>query len=189
MLKSKNLWITIPLVIVLCLLVAYQYGIKTIRSERDAVQESLSVQTELLKKYNALIAQKPAFEKRLKALKETRQSYGPRLVVGMTPPLAAARLQEAIKAAVTNRDGTVSSERVEKPEDRGNFQIISVSIDAVVPDTKALSDILYAIETSTPSLVIKKLDIRKKSSRRKKKTGVSSQLTVKLTVQSITKGS
>jgi hypothetical protein len=177
-----------PLVIVLCLLVAYQYGIKTVLSEHTSIQENLSVKTDLLKKYDSVIAQKPAFEKKLKALKETRQSYGPRLVVGMTPPLAAARLQEAIKEAVSGRGGTVSSERVVKPEDRGNFKIIGISIDAVVPDTKALSDILYAIETSTPSLVIKKLDIRKKSSRRKKKTGVSNQLTVKLTVTSLMKG-
>jgi hypothetical protein len=40
------------------------------------------------------------------------------------------------------------------------IQILSVSIDATLPDVSALNDILYSIETRTPELVIKDLDIR-----------------------------
>ena len=61
---------------------------------------------------------------------------------------------------ITARGGTISSERVEKPEDLGKFKVVSVSIDAVVPDPRALSDALYAMETQTPYLVIRELDSR-----------------------------
>jgi hypothetical protein len=40
------------------------------------------------------------------------------------------------------------------------IQVLSISIDATVPDAAALSDILYSIETRSPDLVIKELDVR-----------------------------
>jgi hypothetical protein len=40
------------------------------------------------------------------------------------------------------------------------MRTLSVSIDATVQDVAALSDILYSIETRTPDLVIKELDVR-----------------------------
>ena len=49
---------------------------------------------------------------------------------------------------------------MEKPEVLGKFKLISVSIDAVLPDAKALADVLYAIETQTPYLVVKEIDAR-----------------------------
>jgi hypothetical protein len=174
--------------IVLIGLFAYQYGYKTVYSEITAIKENQSVKMNLLEKYDVLIAQKPDLEKKLKSLRDTRKAHDPSLVVGMTPPLAAARLQEAIRAAITQRGGTISSERVEKPEDQGAFKVIRVSIDAVIPDTQALSDILYSIETSTPTLIVKKLDIRNKVSRRSNVTNVSNDLVVKLTVASLTGG-
>ena len=61
------------------------------------------------------------------------------------------------------RGGTISSERVEKPDDRGKFKVVNVSLDAVVPDPRALSDALYAMETQTPHLVVRELDARVKT--------------------------
>jgi hypothetical protein len=61
---------------------------------------------------------------------------------------------------ITARGGTISSERVEKPEDLGKFKVVTVSIDAVVPDSRVLSDALYAMETQTPYLVVRELDTR-----------------------------
>ena len=40
------------------------------------------------------------------------------------------------------------------------LQVLSVSIDSVLPDTSALSDILYSLETRTPYIVVKELDVR-----------------------------
>jgi hypothetical protein len=93
-----------------------------------------------------------------------------------------------VKGIVTGRGGTITSERIGKPEDlekpllpagitapdaKGalgkktakppegqKYQVLSVSIDATFPDAAALSDILYSIETRTPYLVVKELDAR-----------------------------
>ena len=47
-----------------------------------------------------------------------------------------------------------------KPETLGKFTLITVSMDITLPDVRALADILYAIETRTPYLVVKELDVR-----------------------------
>lgn len=51
----------------------------------------------------------------------------------------------------------------EKAEAGPSIKVISVSLDASVPDPGALSDILYSVETRTPYLVIKELDARVKN--------------------------
>ena len=111
-------------------------------------------------KYAAFVSKKSELEKTLAQLKETRKADEPKLLSGDTLSLAAATLQTTVKGMITARGGTISSERVEKPEDLGKFKVVSVSIDAVVQDPRALSDALYAMETQTPFLVVRELDTR-----------------------------
>lgn len=178
--RSKVLIVAMPLIIVLAILVAHQYGYKRFRAGLSDIRESQELKTKTLGKYLALIAEKPVLEKRLASLKETRKANDSNLVEGQTTSLAAATLEEMVKTIVTSRGGTISSERVNKPEDLGAFKVINISIDAVMPDARALSDILYSIETRTPHLVIKELDARVRNYQNPK------ELTVKLDVSAMT---
>jgi hypothetical protein len=87
-----------------------------------------------------------------------------------------------VKSSITGRGGTISSERVGKQEDLGKFKVISVSVDSVIPDSRALSEIIYSIETRTPYLVIKELDARIRNYRDPR------DLMVKLDVKALTAG-
>jgi len=158
--KNKTLIISIPLMLILLGLILYQYVFIGIHGEIASVRETQAVKARTLKKYISLISQKSELEKRLASLKEERMSEDSKLIEGQTLSLAAASLQETVKDIVTRSGGTISSERVGKPEDTEGFKIISVSIDTVLPDSRALRDILYSIETRTPYLVIKNLDVR-----------------------------
>jgi len=158
--KSKTLSWAVPLMIALVLLAAYKYAYRDIRAGMASVKEEEEVKIKLLQKYMGLIAQRPQLEKQISLLKAERKSDDIKLIDGQTPSLAAATLQEIIKGIVVEKGGTISSERVEKPEDMGKFRIITVSMDTVLPDTAALSEILYSIETRTPYLVVKELDTR-----------------------------
>jgi hypothetical protein len=104
------------------------------------------------------------------------------MIEGQTPSLAAAALQNTIKGMITARGGTISSERAEKPEDTGKFKMITVTIDAILPDTRALGDTLYAIETQTPYLVVRELDTRIRNFKEPR------DLMVKLKVSGLTGG-
>lgn len=158
--KSKTLVIAIPLMVILLGFVVYQYVYLGIRTEVASIKESQFVKTRTLEKYITFIAEKPQLEKQLASLKETRKAEDSKLVEGQTISLASAALQDMVKDIVTRSGGTISSQRTGKPEDLGKFKIITVSIDSILPDTRSLRDILYSLETQTPYLTIKDLDIR-----------------------------
>ncbi|MFH0933267.1 MAG: type II secretion system protein GspM [Nitrospirota bacterium] len=180
--KTKTLIVSIPFMIILMGLLIYQYGYLRIRSELATIQEEQAIKTRTLEKYINLISEKPHLEGQLASLRETRKADDSKLIEGQTPSLAAAQLQEIVKSTVTGRGGTISSERVGKPGDLGKFKVISVSVDASIPDSRALSEILYSIETRTPNLVIKELDTRVKNYRDPR------ELMVKLDVSALTGG-
>ncbi|MEW6003222.1 MAG: type II secretion system protein GspM [Nitrospirota bacterium] len=178
--KSKTLMITLPLMFILLGLGIYQYGYLRIKADLVSIKEEQSIKKKTLQKYISLISEKPQLESKLASLKEARKADESKLIEGQTPSLAAATLQDTVKGIVTGRGGTISSERVGKPEDLSNFKVISVSIDAVFPDTRALSDVLYSIETRTPYLIVKELDVRIRNYRDPK------DLMVKLDVSALT---
>jgi len=180
--RNKTLVISIPLLIVLAAVSVYRYGYVRVREDMASLREDEAVKMRILEKYVTLIDEKPSIEKHIAALKEDRKAAEAKMIEGQTLSLSAASLQETVKGIITGRGGTISSERVGKPEDRGKFKVISVSIDAVLPDARALGDILYSIETRTPHLVVKELDTRVRNFRDPR------DLMVKLDVTALTGG-
>ena len=178
--SSRILTFAIPVMVVLGVAAVYEYGYLQVQEEVSATREAEAVKSKTLEKYVTLIAQKPDFEKQLASLKDQRKAEDRKIIEGQTPSLAAAALQNTVKSLITGKSGTISSERVEKPEAIEKFNVISVSIDAVLPDAKALSDVLYAIETQTPYLVVKELDTRVRN------INDPRELTVRLKVAALT---
>jgi hypothetical protein len=180
--RNKTLAFAVPLMVCLLGLVVYQYGYLRVRAEITSLKEREAIKAKTLEKYMAFISEKPLMEKKLAALKDARKADEAYLVEGQTPSLAAAALQDVVKGIIVGKGGTISSERVVKPEDLGKMKIINISIDAVLPDTRALSDILYSIETRTPHLVVKEIDSRIRNYQTPK------DLTVKLDVSALMRG-
>jgi hypothetical protein len=180
--KNRTLQIAIPLVILLLGLVLYQYGYLRLRGDIVSLKDDEAVKAKTLEKYMALISEKPQLDKRLADLKEARKADASKLIEGQTLSLAAAALQDVVKGIVIGKGGSISSERVVKPEDLGKFKVISISIDAVLPDARALSDVLYSIETRTPYLVVKEVDSRVRNFQNPR------DLTIKLDVSALTSG-
>ncbi|OPY83067.1 MAG: General secretion pathway protein M [Syntrophorhabdus sp. PtaU1.Bin153] len=178
--KSNILAIAIPLILVLLGFVAYDYGYLRLQAEMNSMREMERLKTRTLSQYVTLIAEKPQFENKLASIKEKRKADQLKLIEGKTLSLAAATLQENVKAIITGRGGTVSSERVEKPEDLGSFKVITIAIDSVLPDMRALTEILYTIETRTPSLYVNELDTRVRNLREPR------ELMVKLKISALT---
>jgi hypothetical protein len=166
--------------VILIGLAFYQYIYVKIQADVTSIKEDQAIKTKMLGKYINLISEKSQLEKTLVSLKEVSSAEGSKLVEGQPISLAAAKLQEMVKGIITSRGGTISSERVGKPEDLGKFKIITVSIDTVLPDSRALSDILYSIETRTPYLSVKDLDTRVRNFRHPR------ELMVKLSVSALT---
>jgi hypothetical protein len=180
--KSRLLFMAIPVLAILAGLMVYQYGYLRIQEELRSIKESEAIKEKTLQKYTDFASRKTEFEQRLAALKESRKADEAKLIEGQTPSVAAASLQNSIKTLVTAKGGSISSERVEKPEDISKFKIVTVSIDGVVPDIRFLNEILFAMETQTPSLVVRELDARVRDFREPR------ELMVRLKVSGMTSG-
>ncbi len=156
--NSKFLLIALPLALILIGLTVYEYGYLKVQSEVAAMEESAWGKKKILKKYMAVIADRPRIEADLTRLTESRKADSSKIIEGQTPSIAATAIQNTVKGMILSRGGTIASERIEKPEDLGKFKIITVAVDAILPDIRALSDTLYALETQTPYLVVRELD-------------------------------
>lgn len=180
--RNRILVVALPVMVILVGLLVYDYGYLKIQEELNSLKEMERLKTRTLARYMALIAEKPHLEKKLADLKEKRKVDDSKLIEGQTLSLSAATLQENVKTIITGKGGTISSERVDKPEDLGSFKVITISIDSVLPDTRVMSDILYAIETRTPYFVVKEVDARVRNFREPR------ELMVKLRVSALTVG-
>ncbi|MBP1748204.1 MAG: Type secretion system protein subtype b [Deltaproteobacteria bacterium] len=181
--KNSRLYaIALPVVIVLAILVAYQYGYLAVKAELTSLKERETARIGTLERYVNLIAEKPSIEKRLESLREKRTAEMSQIINAQTMSLAAAALQDIVKSSITARGGSIASERVEKPDDLGKLKVINISIDAVVPDTRALSDVLFTLETHTPYLKVRELDARVKNFKDPR------ELMVKLRISALTGG-
>jgi len=158
--KSKLLILSIPVIIIMAAYAVYEYGISDIYRKADELREQQDIKMKMLEKYAALMARKPLLEKQIIELKQTRKNEESKMISAPTIAIASANLQNLVKGVITGRGGIINSERVEKTEEQGKFKIISVTVDAVFPDIRVLSDTLLAIETQTPYLVVRELDVR-----------------------------
>lgn len=156
--KENRLFIyAIPAVIVLAVLTVYQYGFVNARKEMVSLRETRAARERALMKCMETIAGRSRIEEKLDALKEKRRVAASKTIEAQTPTLCAAALQEAVKGIITGRGGSIASERVEKAEESGRFQVVTITVDAALPDTRALSDVLFSIETHTPWELMVKL--------------------------------
>ena len=180
--RNRIIAFAVPVIIVLLGLVAYQYGYEMVRGEMTSIKEMQIAKTKTLEKYVSIIAEKPILESKLAALKERIKADSSKIIDAQTPSLAANTLEDTVKSIVTGRGGSISSERVERPEDLGKFKVVNVTMDIVLPDTRALSDVIYGIETRTPFIVIKELDSRVRNFKEPR------ELMVKIRVAALTGG-
>jgi hypothetical protein len=179
---SRLASVAAPVIVVLAGLVAYQYGYLAVKGEIALLRERQAARWGTLERYVNLIAERPLLEKRLETLKEKRGAETAKVIAAETLGIAAATLQNIVKGSITGRGGSVASERVEKPDDLGKFRIVNVSVDAVLPDTRALSDALYTLETNVPYLVVREVDTRVRNFKDPR------DLMVKLRVSALTSG-
>lgn len=163
--NNKILFWLLPFAVILLAVAFYDYVYVAVQTERQSIEEAKERKQKTLAKYINAITQKGALENRINALKESRKNEESKTVEGQTSSVAAANLQNMIKGIITQKGGTISSERVEKTEDLNRLKIITVTVDTVLPETKALHDILFLFETNPVTLLMRELDVRVRNMR------------------------
>lgn len=151
-LGSRVLAIAIPAV--LALVVYWLVALPLLqhwRQTRDAVAE----QESLIARLQGVVAQ----SKRLPARPHTALTESDLqhfLIAGTTATLAAAALQKRVESAVMHGGGRLASTRVLQAEEEHAFVRIAIAV-RLATDTSGLQQMLYALESSLPLLVVEEL--------------------------------
>jgi len=99
------------------------------------------------------------------------------------PPLAAAELQQRVKAVVESAGGTLRSTQALPPAEEGGATKVTISA-TMTGDTDSLQKILYKLEAQTPLLFVDNLDVTARETRPRLASGrLANYSRVQLTVQ------
>jgi general secretion pathway protein M len=108
--------------------------------------------------FKARIAMKPVVEMRLADMKKDEAS-STGLIGGNSAELAAANVQNIVKALFESDAAQVRSAQNLPPVTTDGFQRIEVQYDVSVPMTR-IKDVVYRIETGVPYLFLDGIDMR-----------------------------
>lgn len=132
--------------------------------ERD--REAIAFNRGAIVRFERIAASLPEMKQRLATLAargKTRRHY----LVGATPALAAAELQKSVQQVVKSHGGNVSSVQILKGKEEGEFQRIAIRVQ-MRASIEALRAIFYNVEAGQPYLFIDNLEIRTRSTRRRR---------------------
>lgn len=120
-------------------------------ADREAVQEL----RDAIARLRGLAASRPAYER---ALAEARQASGTAdaLMVSPSATLAAADLQQRVKALIEGAGGALVSVQPTEPLAVGPFTQVGLSVRMIV-STPSLQRVLHALETGAPVVVVEQL--------------------------------
>lgn len=121
----------------------------------------------LLQRYRALAAQRPRLEDEL-ASQQKAEVASVAYLEGASDALAAAALQDQVRAIITRAGGELRSTQilpVEPASPESSVRRASLRLQLAV-DVDGLQQLLYELETSEPYLFVEDLNIRERSLRR-----------------------
>jgi hypothetical protein len=118
---------------------------------------SIADLSDKLTRYRRVAAQAPELRSALEAMKakDGRRFY----LRNTAANLAGAELQEAVKAAIENNGGRITTSQNTSTRDDGRFRQVGVNVQFFAT-TPALQKILTALETQEPYLVIDNIAVR-----------------------------
>jgi general secretion pathway protein M len=107
--------------------------------------------------YLRTAARAPEYRKAIDAL---RAANGRRFFLTNTAPnLAAAELQDLVRAAIENNGGRITTIQTAQPREDGHFRQIGIETQ-LFATTPNLQKILYTLETQVPYTVVENITVR-----------------------------
>ncbi len=150
-------WLAVGLLVFVVLLFILAIVVPIVNKglELNETKENLAF---TLQKYERILAEKDSVVGNIEAIKQQHEDQGYFNNQG-TSALASAQMQEFIKQAIVQAGGQLSSTQVLPPNNKDNFNRITVSV-RMTGNIEVLRAVLYKLETATPLIVIDQLDIR-----------------------------
>lgn len=141
------------------ILLLYLLAIEPVVEGERQVRKQLEAKTLLLGKSQRVLSRRQSVEEDRDRGKSQLAALEGRLLGGDKPPLAAAELQQILKAAAAKAEVNITSERILDPLVKGHYLEIPVEINVKCMVTQ-LTLLLFEIENSSRYLSIKEMNIR-----------------------------
>lgn len=155
--KRVFFWILIGVAFLTLLLVE---GILPLIDEMKKTQEEISIKKMTLERYVKVLQNRKVVEEELDRAQKQHEALQKRLLLGETPQLASAHLQEVVKKILERNGMTLRSFRILEPKETPSYQKISIHIDFnPVNNLLSLIQFIHEIETHEKELMISEMDL------------------------------
>lgn len=158
--NSKILTIVLPLTAILVCYAAYEYGYVTLASSIMELRETREQKEKMLFKYVAAISKRQQIASTLHFLRPVKTNNDEGIIKEPLPTGAMKNLRSTLKEIITRNGGQMNGDKDTQPVKSGLYLIYETEVDTMLPDTRALNEIVYAIESHTKYMVIKNMDVR-----------------------------
>jgi len=167
--------------LVLVVLLVWRAGLdpawRAWREDREAVASH----RDAIARLRGLAAAGPRYQKALTELRQ-RSGFADALIRAPSATLAAAQLQQRVKALVEQAGGSMVSAQPAEAQAAGPFTRVGLGVRVTV-SVAALQKVLHSLETRTPVVVIDEMLVLSRAARRsRRRVPVRDELDVRLTL-------
>ena len=126
---------------------------------REAVQNELETQPQLLEKNLRYLGQKEVLAASLESVRNEIKARETKLLTGDTPSVSASDLQDTVQGMATREGTQVITTRVLNPEPAGPFSKISIQME-VGGQIDQIASLIRSLEASPKYIVLEEINVR-----------------------------
>jgi len=167
---------------------AWRVGVAPAWRAWQADREAVARHRDTLARLRGLAAAQPRYEAALAELR-SESALSDALIRSPSATLAAAELQQRVKALVEAAGGSLVSAQPEQAREAGPFTRIGLGVRMIV-SIAALQQVLHALETGTPLVVIDRMQVLARGARAgsRRRAPASGDLDVRLELAAFVAG-
>jgi len=145
--------------IVTCVLI-YAFGVLPIVDAKKKTEEEITLKRRVLSRYEEYLSNRKAVEEELQAVLKQHEEAQKRLLLGETPQLGAANLQEIVKRLSEKNGIAIRSFRILEPKEINSYRRVSIQIEFNPTNSMlSLGQFIHDIEHHEKGLMISEMDL------------------------------
>ena len=155
--QKKFLWLLIAAAAALAF---YSFVIVPLVEAKKKADQEIALNQRLLQRYSEVLQNRKSVEEGLERTAKLGEEIQKRLILGGTPQLGAANLQDSVKRLAEKNNIAIRSFRNLDPKEEGAFRRISVQIEFnPMSSMQSLTQFLYDLEHQDKEVMISEIDL------------------------------
>lgn len=155
--QRKVLWTVIGIAVII---LTYTFGILPLVEAKKSAEEEIALKKRALLRYEEYLGNRKVFEEDLDRALKQYEGIQKTLLLGETPQLGAANLQEIVRRLSEKNGVSIRSFRMLEPKEIDSFRKVSIQIDFNPTNSMlGLGQFIYDIEHQEKELTISEMDL------------------------------